>query len=99
MSHILLVGAGFSRNWGGWLASEAFEYLVGCPEISSNPLLLELLWRHQPTGGFENALAEVQADFIRDPQSNTNHLQNIQGAVNQMLNDMNTGYFDHTDFE
>ena len=22
MSHLLLTGAGFTRNWGGWLASE-----------------------------------------------------------------------------
>jgi len=99
MSHILLLGAGFSRNWGGWLASEAFEYLVGCPEISSNPHLLDLLWRYQPTGGFENALAQVQADFIRDHQSNTSHLQDIQSAVIRMFDDMNRGYFDHTDFE
>ena len=33
MTYILLTGAGFSRNWGGWLASEAFEYLIGCGEI------------------------------------------------------------------
>jgi hypothetical protein len=26
----MLTGAGFSRNWGGWLADEAFEYLLGC---------------------------------------------------------------------
>jgi hypothetical protein len=23
MNHILLTGAGFSRNWGGWLADES----------------------------------------------------------------------------
>jgi hypothetical protein len=27
MPHILLTGAGFSRNWGGFLATEAFEFL------------------------------------------------------------------------
>ena len=32
MPCVLLTGAGFSRNWGGWLAIEAFEYLLGCPE-------------------------------------------------------------------
>jgi hypothetical protein len=32
MAHYLLTGAGFSYNWGGWLASEAFEYLLGAPE-------------------------------------------------------------------
>jgi hypothetical protein len=34
VSYILLTGAGFSRNWGGWLANEAFEYLLGCSEIT-----------------------------------------------------------------
>jgi hypothetical protein len=33
MPHYLLTGAGFSRNWGGWLANEAFEHLLGAPEI------------------------------------------------------------------
>ena len=99
MSHYLLLGAGFSRNWGGWLASEAFEYLIGCPEIARNPELRALLWRNQPTGGFENALAEVQANFIRAPQENTAHLQDIQSAVTRMFEDMNRGFFDHADLE
>lgn len=29
MTNILFTDAGFSRNWGGWLADEAFEYLLG----------------------------------------------------------------------
>ena len=99
MSHYLLLGAGFSRNWGGWLASEAFEYLLGCPEVVRNPQLQALLWRNQPNGGFENALAEVQANFIRAPQENTEILQGLQSAVARMFDDMNRGFFDHTDFE
>lgn len=99
MPHYLLLGAGFSRNWGGWLASEAFEYLLGCPEVASNPQLQELLWRNQPNGGFENALAEVQANFIRSPQKQTANLQAMQNAVARMFEDMNRGFFDHTDFE
>src|ERR1017187_1633203 len=99
MHYILLLGAGFSRNWGGWLASEAFEYLLGTPEILRNPHLLSLLWRSQRTGGFENALAAVQADFIRDPEVNKNNLLDIQSAVARMFVDMNRGYFDHTNFE
>jgi hypothetical protein len=35
MTYILLTGAGFSCNWGGWLADEAFEYLLGCAEVKS----------------------------------------------------------------
>ncbi len=30
--HILLTGAGFSYNWGGYLAREAFDYLLGVTE-------------------------------------------------------------------
>jgi hypothetical protein len=33
MSLILLTGAGFSRNWGGWLAAEVFEYLIGQDDL------------------------------------------------------------------
>jgi len=53
MGHVLLLGAGFSRNWGGWLATEVFEYLLGCPEIANDPNLRALLWRRQPVDGFE----------------------------------------------
>lgn len=69
MRHYLLLGAGFSRNWGGWLAAEAFEYLLGCSEITSNSQLQALLWKHQSNGGFEHALAEIQSNFIREPAS------------------------------
>jgi len=98
MSHILLLGAGFSRNWGGWLASEAFEYLLGHPEISCSRQLLDLLWRNLPTGGFENALAEVQADYKRDSVANKKHLDAFQRAVTDMFDDMNK-CFDVTGFE
>ncbi len=60
MANILLLGAGFSRNWGGFLASEAFYYLLGRLEILSSKRLKDLLWRHKETGGFENALAEIK---------------------------------------
>ena len=58
MNYALLLGAGFSRNWGGWLADEAFEYLLGCRQI--NMPLRELLISHKRKGGFEAALAELQ---------------------------------------
>lgn len=99
MEHYVLLGAGFSRNWGGWLAAEAFEYLLGCPEIAAEPDLRDLLWRHQAQGGFEDALAEVQAAFIRDPQRNTAALQNMQAAVARMFADMNRAFFEITGWE
>ena len=62
MKHVLLLGAGFSHNWRGWLASEAFEYLLGCHEIQMDQTLKDLMWKHQDTGGFEGAIEQVQKD-------------------------------------
>ena len=57
MTFILLTGAGFSRNWGGWLSA-------GSPEIDDN--LRSLLWpSKEPGGGFEDALAELQEEHER----------------------------------
>lgn len=89
MANYLLIGAGFSRNWGGWLATEAFEYLLGCPEITCDQTLSKLLWRHQPQGGFESALAELQSAYSRDPGATEAALTGLQAAITQMFKDMN----------
>jgi hypothetical protein len=34
--HILPTGAGFSYNWGGYLANEAFDYLLGVTETDDD---------------------------------------------------------------
>ena len=99
MPYILLLGAGFSRNWGGWLASEAFEYLLGCPEIMQDARLRDLLWKHQPSGGFENALAELQAEYQRNQHANKPQLIAFQSAVIRMFNDMNRAFLEITDWE
>jgi SIR2-like domain len=64
MSLILLTGAGFSRNWGGWLASEAFEYLIGQDHI--HPRVRKLLWQHKDRGGFE-AVYQALKDGATNP--------------------------------
>jgi hypothetical protein len=56
----LLTGAGFSRDSGDWLASEAFEYLLGCSEIDVE--LRDRLWKSKSGGGFEDALADLQIE-------------------------------------
>jgi hypothetical protein len=99
MADLLLLGAGFSRNWGGWLATEAFEYLLGCPEVASNPSLGSLLWRHQPQGGFEAALAELQLNYSRDSKSGEAALRDLQAAVSRMFQDMNGALMDTTGWE
>ncbi|MCP3055757.1 SIR2 family protein [Aurantimonas marianensis] len=41
--HVLLTGAGWSRNWGGQLANEVWSSLVGHPRIRANAGLRDLL--------------------------------------------------------
>lgn len=89
MKYYLLVGAGFSRNWGGWLASEAFEYLLGDPAVIPSAELKTLLWKHQTTGGFEAALDELQRDTT--PGARTRE-QQLQSAVRRMFDSMNAAF-------
>jgi hypothetical protein len=101
MPHHLLIGAGFSRNWGGWVASEAFEYLLGCPEIRADARLRELLWTHQLKGGFEDALAELQTGNTSSSHAPWAESQLIafQNAVGRMFEDMNGAFLDRKDLE
>lgn len=99
MNPLVLLAAGFSRNWGGWIASEVFEYLLGCPEITRSNRLRALLWKHQPTGGFEDALAEVQADHCRNPSASATDLHAMQTAIGRMFDDMNHGYAQSAEWE
>jgi len=92
VSCFLLTGAGFSRNWGGWLASEAFEYLLGRPEIAQRDGLRRLLWNAQARGGFEDALAELQVRTTRGDALAEEDLRHLSDAVTAMFEDMNAGY-------
>jgi hypothetical protein len=99
--HLLLLGAGFSRNWGGWVASEAFEYLLGCPEIMADERLRKLLWAHQLSGGFESALAELQSNvtsWSTQPWSDS-QLVNFQNAIGRMFTAMNQAFLSRDDLE
>lgn len=98
MAPILLTGAGFSRNWGGWLANEAFEYLVGCPEVT--PSIRNALWKNKLKGlGFEGALQDLRAEFAKHQEE---FFKNQLAAYEQMLvgmfYSMNIG-FQEPDFE
>jgi len=99
MADLALLGAGFSRNWGGWLATEAFEYLLGTQEVKNNAYLRELLWKHAATGGFEDALGELQILCDRDRQNHEPLLMDLQKAVSQMFNDMNKAFMSITDWQ
>jgi SIR2-like domain len=98
MTYVLLTGAGFSRNWGGWLASVAFEYLIGCPELDLD--LRTLLWNWKRNGGgFEDALAELQNEYARSANAGTkSRIDLLQSALVGMFNQMNNA-FAQTTFE
>ncbi|MGM4886437.1 SIR2 family protein [Tardiphaga sp. 11_C7_N12_6] len=95
---ILLTGAGFSRNWGGWLADEAFEYLLGCHEIT--PFIRSELWKSKVNRlGFEDTLRELRHLSLANPQSGClQELRRFEGMLESMFNIMAVG-FSKVEFE
>ncbi len=92
MSYFLLTGAGFSRNWGGWLAEEAFEFLLG--EVEHDDDLRKFLWKSRDEGlGFEAALAQLQANYEGkfDAQIEQD-LRNFTSAILKMFAAMGRGF-------
>ena len=88
MTRVLLTGAGFSRNWGGWLASEAFEYLLGCPEIDRETR--QLLWRSKESGGgFEDTLADLA---IAKNDEGKRRFNDLTAALVGMFNMIGLGF-------
>ena len=59
MRHIVLIGAGFSRNWNAPLASEVASSLLQA--VGSDAHLQSVLKRHEKN--FENALSEIQREY------------------------------------
>jgi hypothetical protein len=88
----ILLGAGFSHNWGWWAAKEVFNYLSGLPEIRKHERLVELLWQRKSGDGFEDAIAEVQRDYRVDAGRYRAELTVLQNAVGKLFADMNDGY-------
>lgn len=91
MKKYLLLGAGFSRNWHGLLASEVFDHLIGAPEIIADEYLRDVLFRHRAEG-FEQALSEVQTDYSRDSGRFGKPLEGIQTAIARVFDRMNRSY-------
>jgi hypothetical protein len=83
-THILLTGAGFSRNWGGMLTPEVFQYLLGCDELDVE--LRRLLLRDR---SFEDALAALQN--APDVDSKRRHDQ-LTSALVGMFNRMGLAF-------
>src|SRR5262245_49468981 len=84
MNCVLLLGAGFSRNWNGRLASEMRSDLLAA--LHSDAHLLRLLQQHD----FETVISMVQADFARTPNEETRQrLHRAQDVVRAIFGSMN----------
>lgn len=83
---VLLLGAGFSRNWGGWLASEALEYLLGASDVDRS---LRALLIANKSRGFEEALGILQAQANGRPSE---QLSRMEAALLEMFKRMNEAF-------
>jgi hypothetical protein len=86
MPNYLLLGAGFSRNWGGWLANEVRSDLA--MRLEAHPYLAELLNRHR---NFEDALRQIQTEFVTSRNTNlaAERLCTFQYALTATFDEMN----------
>jgi len=87
---ILLTGAGFSRNWGGWLANEVFEYVLGRPEVGNE--LRQRLWADKlRQRGFEETLGDIQQEAARGAPRTREMVDQFMAALVAMFHEMNRG--------
>ncbi|MGC2517746.1 MAG: SIR2 family protein [Burkholderiales bacterium] len=88
MNRILLVGAGFSNNWGGWLAREILGDLLA--RLADDRDLSDLL---NSSSNFEDALSEVQLNYKVAPSAATRgQLEKMQAAIHSTFDAMNTAF-------
>jgi hypothetical protein len=81
MSRILLLGAGFSRNWGAPLANEITGSLLG--DLHDDAVLAQRL----RSGPFEDAFAGFETP--RGDAESAKRLLRLQGAVTALFDRMN----------
>jgi hypothetical protein len=89
MTHLLLTGAGFSKNWGGLLASEVFNDLLSGDELDDTTRDM-LYAANQPRGGgFEAVLARLQG---ATDGANVKRCETLTSVLAGIFNMMGNGY-------
>ena len=88
MTGLLLLGAGFSRNWNGWLADEVRGKLLA--RLASDAVLHQIV---SSFASFEDAISDVQQESMRSgsPQSKAT-LDRMQAAVIATFRTMNESF-------
>jgi len=96
-NHVLLLGAGFSRNWGAPLAAEVANSLL--QEVGDDAHLQALLRHHSKN--FESALSEVQLQYLQASSSAEakQRLDRLQGAIASMFERLNATFEPPREFE
>jgi SIR2-like domain len=94
MTHILLTGSGFSKNWGGLVASEFFSRLLS-EDLDTRTR--ELLFKARTSGGFEAVMQQLQGAGGNSPEDQK-RLHDFTTAVIGIFNGMNNQFL-RTSFE
>lgn len=88
MARVLLLGAGFSRNWNGWLSAEIIGDLYS--RLAEDAELGQVL---DHAANFEDALSEVQEQYKVDPSDEKrSRLERMQAAVKSTFRTMNEAF-------
>jgi len=93
MTHLLLTGAGFTRNWGGWLGKEIEGDLLG--RLADERLVRTLV---QNSANFEVALEDLQQRQGREPEAKR-QLSLLESAVAASFREMNLSLVDRGTLE
>jgi hypothetical protein len=87
MQNILLLGAGFSKNWGAPITSEFFNALIADRQVKDSLQIHDLLWANREN--FEYALAGLQEAHQQNPTVNRDALLLLQGAISRVFEKIN----------
>jgi hypothetical protein len=91
MRHFLLTGAGFSRNWGCWVADEVFEYLLAEPQLS--PLMRTQLWRDKNSQcNYETTVQALRDAAVTHKGKHEEEYRNFLSILGGMFNQMRDTY-------
>lgn len=94
MSFLLLTGAGFTHNWGGWLGKELDGDLL--LRLADDPALRTFL---QNSSNFESALESLKSDAERGDAEISARYRRLQTAVAASFREMNLALADRPGIE
>jgi hypothetical protein len=86
---VLLTGAGFTRNFGGFLANEMWDKIFNHEQVQNHPFLVDLL---KDNFDFESVYNQVMDGSSYSPEAQIALQQAVKSAYDQ-LDDASRGYW------